>query len=153
MTEDAKRNVAYGVVGTASAKFQGAEEAELPLATAADRLKSAIRTRGLWVLHEIDPQALLAHGGYDIGQARQILFFHPRYVARILAADPSALLEAPLKIALLEMPGGQLGVRWFDPAGAFARYHNQDLDAVGAELAGLCEAIIAEALDPAAAPS
>ena len=29
--------------------------------------------------------------------AGQLLFFHPRHVVRILAADPAALLEVPLK--------------------------------------------------------
>jgi hypothetical protein len=44
----------------------------------------------MWVLHEINPQMLLARGGVEIGAARQILFFHPAIMARLLAADSSA---------------------------------------------------------------
>jgi uncharacterized protein (DUF302 family) len=61
------------------------------------RLRSEIEAADLWNLQEIGPQALLSHEGYAMGPARQLLYFHPRYVVRILAADSAALLEVPLK--------------------------------------------------------
>jgi uncharacterized protein (DUF302 family) len=70
-------------------------------------------------LHEIDPQSLLKRGGCAITAACQILFFHPHYMALLLQADPAALLEAPLKFAVLELSTGDVIVCWSNPAPAF----------------------------------
>jgi len=91
------------------------------------RLHLAIEAADFWVLHETDPQALLLRGGCAIGPARQILFFHPRFMVRLLAADPAALLEAPLKFGVIELSAGNVMLRWADPAAAFARYGNRAL--------------------------
>ena len=67
-------------------------------------------------------------------------------MARLMRADPAALLEAPLKFAAMALPDGSVSVRWFDPAIAFARYDNPALAELGRELAALCERIAAKAL-------
>ena len=141
--------VTYAEPGTSAASFQRSVTCTLPVADIAARLREAIEAAGLWVLHEIDPQALLRRGGYAIGAARQILFFHPDRMASLLAADPSALLEAPLKFAVLELPGGAVVVRWIDPAAAFARYGNPALADLGLDLATACEEIVAAGLGAA----
>jgi uncharacterized protein (DUF302 family) len=138
--------VQYGEPGAAASGFQHARISGLSVPDIAARLREAIEQADLWMLHEIDPQQLLDHGGYDIHAARQLLFFHPRLLARVLEADPSALLEAPLKIAVMEMPDGGSIIRWIDPVASFARYGSADLTALGQELALLCERIVAEAL-------
>jgi len=117
----------------------------LPFEEVVTRLKAAIEAADLWVLHEIDPQALLRRGGFDIPPARQLLFFHPRYMVRLLSAAPSAVLEAPLKFATLEADQ-EVVVRWFDPGAAFGRYDSDALKALGVELSTLREAIAAQAL-------
>lgn len=86
------------------------------------RLRAAILAEELWILHEIDPQMLLAREGHRIGAARQLLFFHPRYMVRLLAANPFAVIEAPLKIAVLELPDGRVLLRHPDSAAALAAY-------------------------------
>ncbi len=123
-----------------------------PLPDVVARLREAIEAADLWVLHEIDPQALLERGGYAIRPARQILFFHPPLMARLLAADPAALIEAPLKFAVLDLPDGAVSVRWNDPAAAFARYGNAALTTLGQEFASVCEQIAAVSLGSRAAP-
>jgi uncharacterized protein (DUF302 family) len=133
--------VHYGSVGDAADTFQYALTCRFPISDAVALLHEAIGGAGLWVLHEIDPQVLLKRGGFAIGGTRQILFFHPRFMARILAADPAALLEAPLKFALFEMAGGRVVTRWTDPALAFARYENSALADLGLELSAVCEEI------------
>jgi uncharacterized protein (DUF302 family) len=110
-------------------------------------LKAAIESADLWLLHEIDPQALLRRGGIAIGPARQLLFFHPRYMKRLLDAEPAAILEAPLKFALLTDAAGVV-VRWYDPVRTFRRYGNVALDALAAELSALCSRIIDSGLRP-----
>jgi uncharacterized protein (DUF302 family) len=143
--------VSYAAPSGAAAAFQHQLRSRFPLEEAVIRLRSAIQDAGLWALHEIDPQALLLRSGFAINPARQILFFHPRFMVRILAADPTALLEAPLKYAVVASDDGSTIVRWFDPAVAFARYGNSELEALGEELAELSGAIVNAALEPRAA--
>ena len=139
-------SVDYREEGRAHEPFQHLRMATLPFAEVLDCLRAAIRDENLLVLHEIDPQTILQSANHVMGQGRQILFFHPRLMARLLEADTSALLEAPLKIAVIAGSGAQVSVRWQDPAGAFARYDNPALAALGSELAQVYERIITQAL-------
>jgi uncharacterized protein (DUF302 family) len=134
--------VAFSKCGLAASSFQRSVSCSLTVEEVVTRLKQGIIAADLWVLHEIDPQMLLSRGGFAIGPARQVLFFHPRLMSRLLAADSAALLEAPLKFAVIGFPDGQAELRWLDPAIAFARYRSPALTELGNELAGLCEGIV-----------
>ncbi|GGI32829.1 DUF302 domain-containing protein [Bradyrhizobium guangdongense] len=142
MTEPRLQAVGFSEPGGMAASFQHVRVGTLPVEEVVARLKEKIIAADLWVLHEIDPQMLLHRGGYDIGPVRQILFFHPRLMSRLLAADSAALLEAPLKFAVIGFPEGRTELRWLDPARAFARYGSPALTALGEELAGNFEAIV-----------
>ena len=135
--------VTYAAPGSAAASFQRSRMVTAPFTEVVAGLRQGIEAADLWVLHEIDPQALLRRGGYAIGATSQILFFDPRLLARVLAADPTALLEAPLKLAVLELPDGTVLVSWLDPEAAFARYRSPALADIGRELAETCEEIVA----------
>lgn len=78
--------------------FQHAIATRSSFETVLETVRTVLREADIWIIHEIDPQMLLKRGGYIIARTRQILFFHPRYMVRLLGADPAALLEAPLKI-------------------------------------------------------
>ena len=93
----------------------------------------------------------MKRGGYAITEARQILFFHPRIMERLLQVDPSALLEAPLKFAILELSSGKVIVHWTDPAATFARYKSGAFADLGKELAATCEEIVTTSLCPSLA--
>jgi len=140
--------VSYANVGNISHAFQRWRSCSLPVSEVVARLRPAIEAAGFWNLQEIDTQVLLNRGGYAIEPARQLLFFHPRFVVRLLAADPAALLEVPLKFAILGLPGGMVTVRWVDPIASFARYENSALEDLGHELSEACERIVAESLGP-----
>jgi uncharacterized protein (DUF302 family) len=109
------------------------------------RLKRAIANADLWLIHEIDPQMLLRKAGHEIHATRQLLFFHPRFMVRLLRGDPSALIEAPLKLVVMEMPTGSVTVRSTDPTAAFARYAG--LEELGRELSAVCLALTATVTD------
>ena len=126
--------------------FQHSRLSSLSLDTVVTALRASVEAADLWVLHEIDPQALLRRGGIEVEPARQLLFFHPRFMKRLLDADPAAVLEAPLKFATLT-DGQQTLVRWYDPGYSFGRYHNSGLDILGVELAALCHQIVDSALE------
>ncbi|ESZ26495.1 DUF302 domain-containing protein [Mesorhizobium sp. M0243] len=70
------------------------------------RLRDAIAAAELWIIHEIDPQALLRKGGISTIRLRQLLWFHPRYMARLLLTDPGAVPEAPFKFVVSEQAAG-----------------------------------------------
>jgi uncharacterized protein (DUF302 family) len=146
MSLEPRSQVAYGDVGTAAASFQRIRNSTFPVEETVTRLKQAIIANSLWVLREINPEMLLARGGYDIGAGRQVLFFHPGLMARLLAADPSALLEAPLKFAIVVLPDRTVTVRWLDPVQSFARYESTALTVLARELSALCDRIADAAL-------
>jgi uncharacterized protein (DUF302 family) len=146
MTNGGDEVVRYGTTGPEAASFGHVRICALPVATVIERLRHSIEAAGLLVLHEIDPQAILGRAGLKIDAARQLLFFHPRLMARLLRADPAALLEVPLKFAVMALADGTVSVRWLDPTGAFGRYGNAALAELGRELAGIFEAIAADAL-------
>jgi uncharacterized protein (DUF302 family) len=151
-TEAALKPVSYARVGYVSDAFQRWRICPLPVEEVLSRLRSAIEAADFWNLHEIDSQALLSHEGYAIAPARQLLFFHPRYVVRILTADPAALLEVPLKFIILELPEGDVTIRWADPLASFARYRNLELEEIGRELSEACDGIVGALLRPDSRP-
>ncbi len=138
------RQISYGKYGPVA--FQHHRFSTLEFADLRKRLATSIEAAGLWVLQEVDAHALLQRDAYVIGGAVQILAFHPRFMARLLAADPAALLAAPLKFALLALPDGTVAISWADHAASFARYGRAALDELGHELAALSSAIVAAAL-------
>lgn len=148
MTQGAEVDcVACASIGSAAAGFQVHRTTSLTVDAVELRLKAEIQAAGFWVLHQIDTQKLLARDGYRILPARQILFFHPRFMAPIVRADPAAIIEAPLKFAILELPGVETQIRWNSPAISFSRYLNPTLCELGNELAAHCDQICAKALE------
>ncbi|MGW1424506.1 DUF302 domain-containing protein [Bradyrhizobium manausense] len=123
--------------------FQHVLATPLSFDGALEVVRAMLAERDLWIIHEIDPQMLLARSGYRIERTRQILFFHPRYMVRLLGADPSALLEAPLKIVVLESAGA-VTLRWSLPETLFEKYENEQLTRLSRELAAVYAAIAAE---------
>ena len=93
-----RQAVHYGPVSVPG--FQTVVHSRLGFGDTLARLQQALSAHDLWLIHEIDPQMLLARGGYDIAPARQLLFFHPRYAARLLVTDPAAVPEIPLKLVV-----------------------------------------------------
>ncbi len=140
---EALRPVPYAEVPAPSGLVLSALPFEATLAA----IRSALRAEDLWLIHEIDPQAIVARAGYGIGPTRQLLFFHPRYMARLLAGNPHALVEVPLKLAVMELPDGRVGVRHPDVASALGAYRG--LETLAAELGGICARLM-EGLRPRA---
>jgi uncharacterized protein (DUF302 family) len=141
MSDDQMIPISCSEPGKMAAGFQNVRVSKAPFEEVIWRLRDAIEAADFWVLQEINSKMLLKRGGYGASPVRQILFFHPRFMARILEADSAAVLEAPLKIAVLELTGGVIQVRWADPAALFARYGNAHLAELGRELAAACEEI------------
>lgn len=138
--------VTYAGFGNASKVFQHSRTISLPHADVVERIERAVEAVGVWVLGDVDAQAFVRRGGYPLQGTVQILAFHPKFMVRLLEADPGALLGAPLKFAVVETPDCNVTVSWTDHAAAFAYYDNQVLADLGQELAVLCDAIATQAL-------
>jgi uncharacterized protein (DUF302 family) len=145
MTEKATIVVDYREEGRQHDSFQHLRIVDLSFDDVLARLRKAIQNEDIMVLHEVDAQAILGKSNYKIGPARQILFFHPRIMARLLHGDTSALLEAPLKFSVIGS-GDKVFVRWQDPAPNFARYGSETLTELGNELSAVCKRIADAAL-------
>jgi uncharacterized protein (DUF302 family) len=133
--------VSYGPVSAQSAEFQHAVVTSRSVDEVVQRLRDGIAAADLWVLHEIDPKMVLGRGGFAIQEGRQILFFHPRLLARMLEIDPAALVEAPIKFVVMQMGLGETTIRWIDPTTPFARYGNAEIAKLGRDLSATCRAL------------
>lgn len=96
-----------------------------------DFLRGRIAGADMMVLHEIDTQAIIARAGVESLGLRQLLYFHPRYMKRVLEGNPAAVIEAPLKFVVRETAEGVL-VHRISPRFLFGRY--QGLSELGEEL-------------------
>jgi len=141
VSDDQLIKLEYGPVRWPSGSLHRSRISSLPFTDVIWRLREAIQEAELCVLHEIDSKLLMRRGGYLVNAARQVYFFHPTRMERILRANPAALHEAPLKIAVLELPDGTVSLLWNEPAEAFARYRNSQLKKLGIELSIACDAI------------
>lgn len=133
------QRVSYGTA--VEQDFQWSVDSAYDFETTLERLRQAIADNDLWVIHEINPQLLLERGGFAIHSARQLFYFHPRYVARILAIDPAALVDIPLKFVVMQMPDGTVSVRSHAVESLLGRYAN--LSALTDELSGISRRLLA----------
>ena len=132
-------NVEYAPAS--SPPFQSLVISSLDFEATVARLKQAITDLDLWLINEVNPQILLERGGYAIQPARQLFFFHPRYLVRLLGADPAALVEIPLKLVVLQMPDGSVSVRHNHVEELLGRYRN--ISGLSAELAEISSRLVA----------
>ncbi|MFC4763566.1 DUF302 domain-containing protein [Dyella koreensis] len=140
-TTDTVRRVDYGQIQHHT--FQRSATTGHDFEKTLQLVRETLLDADLWIVHEIDPQMLLKKGGYAIHQTRQILFFHPRYMVRLLGLDPSALLEAPLKIVVMADASGKVMLRWHDPEALFSKYGVDGLIELGREFSEIYAAIVA----------
>lgn len=105
-----------------------------------NRLKLAIDAEGLWLLHEIDSQKLMMREGHRISPLRQLLFFHPRYLVRLLEGNPDALLEAPLRMIVHERIEGRVLLYLPPVAENYGRFPG--LEQLGLELDNICQRVV-----------
>ena len=84
--------------------------------------KKRIVEHGFLLLHEIDTQAIVAKHGVTIPPLRQLLFFHPKYIAEIMANDPLAINDIPLKLVLQELDAHTTQLSFKNPVHSLQDY-------------------------------
>lgn len=76
---------------------------------------------------------------------RVFLFFRPDFARRMLAASTAAGIEAPIRLYVTEGADGTATVTHRLPSAVFGAYEVPALDAMGAELDGLVDKVLADA--------
>ena len=103
-------------------------------------LKGAIEEQNLMVIKEIDAQKMLRMVDVKTKGMKQVLFFHPRFMKRIMGINKHATIEPPLKIAVMEKADGKVMVKYIKPSYIFGRYNG--LGEIGDEFDGLVAKIV-----------
>lgn len=107
-----------------------------------DILKGAIEEQNLMVIHVIDGQKMLRMAGKKVKGMKQIFYFHPKYMRRVMEANKEATIQIPLKFIVMEKPDGKVVVRYFMPSKVLGSYAGEE--AIAKELDGLVNNIIKE---------
>lgn len=94
----------------------------LPFGQVYNILKQRITDHGFLLLHEIDTQAIVAQHGITIPPLRQLLFFEPQYIVQIMAGDPLAINDIPLKLVLQEVDAHTTQLSFKNPVGSLQDY-------------------------------
>lgn len=108
-------------------------------------LKGAIEEQNLMVIHEIDGQKMLRMAGKNIKGMKQIFYFHPKFMRRVMEANKEAAIQIPLKFIVMEKPDGKVIVRYFKPSKVLNNYSGEE--AISNELDSLVNIIINEIIN------
>jgi uncharacterized protein (DUF302 family) len=84
--------------------------------------------------------------GVTIKGNQVLMVFRPDFAIRLLAADPRAGFEAPIRIYVYENADGTATVSYLPPSAVFAPYRNPEVQAIGTELDPIFKAIVERAL-------
>ncbi len=117
-----------------------------PFAKIADALEQAITDQKMALVCHANAQKGAAARGVTIKGNRVLMVFRNDFAVRLLAADPAAGFEAPIRIYIYENADGTATVSYIAPSALFAPYKNSDVRAVAAELDPIVKAIVDRAL-------
>jgi uncharacterized protein (DUF302 family) len=107
-------------------------------------LKEAILAQDLLLIHEINVQQIVSRFGVESEGLYQLLFFHPRYMQQVLARNNKAVIEAPLKIVIMQTEPTEVRCNYIKPSYLFGRY--AELEVLGQDLEQVVQQIIAAIL-------
>ncbi len=98
------------------------------------KLAAAARDNRIGVVTRASAQRGAASIGVKIPGNQVWGLFAPRFAVRMLRASVAAGFEAPVRLYIIEAPGGMVTVRYRKPSVVFAPYRNKELDAMAREL-------------------
>lgn len=117
-----------------------------PFQKVAEALERAIAEEKMGLVCHANAQRGAAGRGVTIKGNQVLMVFRPDFAIRLLAADPKAGFEAPIRIYLYENADGTATVSYSPPSAVFASYRNREVQAIGAELDPIFKAIVDRAL-------
>ena len=116
-----------------------------PYAAFVDRLKASVTANGLGIVSEACAHCGAKSIGVTIPGNQVIMVFKPQFAVRMLKASVPAGIEAPLRLYVTEEANGNAKLTYRQPSDVFGAYGHPDLDALGKELDGIFDRIVADA--------
>jgi len=117
-----------------------------PFQKVAEALERANAEEKMGLVCHANAQRGAAGRGVTIKGNQVLMVFRPDFAIRLLAADPRAGFEAPIRIYVYENADGTATVSYVPPSAVFAAYRNPEVQAIGAELDPIFKAIVDRAL-------
>lgn len=119
---------------------------QAPFQKVAEALEKAVADQKMAVVCHANAQRGAAGRGLTIKGNQVLMVFRNDFAVRLLAAEPQAGFEAPIRIYVYENADGTATVSYVPPSGVFAPYKHPEVKAVAAELDPIFRAIVDAAL-------
>ena len=113
-----------------------------PFARVAEALERAVTEEKMGLVCHANAQRAAAGRGVTIKGNQVLMVFRNDFAVRLLAADPAAGFEAPIRIYVYENADGTATVSYRPPGIVFAPYQHAEVQAVARELDGIFKAIV-----------
>ena len=117
-----------------------------PFPKVAQALEKAVAEHKMALVCHANAQKGAAGRGVTIRGNQVLMVFRNDIAVRLLAADPQAGFEAPIRIYVYENADGTATVSYVPPSTVFAPYKHPEVKAVAAELDPIFKAIVDTAL-------
>ena len=117
-----------------------------PFQKVVEALEQAITEQKMALVCHANAQAGAAGRGVTIKGNQVLMVFRNDFAVRLLAADPAAGFEAPIRIYLYENPDGTATLTYLSPSAVFSRYAHPEVKKVAAELDPIFKSIADKAL-------
>ena len=115
-------------------------------ASLAEALEQAIAAQKMALVCHANAQRGAAARGVSIKGNQVLMVFRNDFAVRLLAAEPAAGFEAPIRIYVYENADGTATVSYLPPSIVFAPYQHPEVRAVARELDPIMKAIVEQAL-------
>lgn len=116
-----------------------------PFAELVESTDAAIKKHGFFAVTRASASAGAAKRGVTIAGNLVIGVYRNDYAVRMLEASVPAGMEAPIRLYLMENPGGTSTLAYRTPTSLFAPYGSATLDAMAVELDAVFEKIAIDA--------
>jgi uncharacterized protein (DUF302 family) len=136
--------IVTGIVPAPSAAQGGriTVKSTAPFGRVAEALERAVTGEKMAVVCHANAQRGAAGRGVTIKGNQVLMVFRNDFAVRLLAADPAAGFEAPIRIYVYENPDGTATVSYMPPRAVFAPYRHAEVQAIARELDVIFKAIV-----------
>lgn len=117
-----------------------------PFSKVAAALEEAIAEARMALVCHANAQRGAAARGVQMRGNQVLMVFRNDFALRLIAADPAAGFEAPIRIYIYENPDGTATVSYAPPSAVFAPYRHPEVQAVAAELEPIFRTLVDRAL-------
>jgi uncharacterized protein (DUF302 family) len=117
-------------------------ESTAPFGRVAEALERAVTDEKMGLVCHANAQRAAAGRGVTVKGNQVLMVFRNDFAVRLLAADPTAGFEAPIRIYVYENADGTATISYLPPSVVFAPYRHAEVQAVARELDGIFKAIV-----------